>query len=100
MTATDLRTGAALVRALIDGDDSARWPLSDWIAENGLPGRDHRDSQAAVQRLRLYDGAATRTRPRLCPPGEVPCYYLCADGHCSLGTWPAWAWEPLALVEE
>ncbi len=43
MTTDQLRTGATLVRVLIEGDESARLPLSDFVEEFGVPpvGRSH-----------------------------------------------------------
>lgn len=100
MTATDLRTGAALVRALIDGDDSVRGPLSDWLEQYASPlQRWPQHLRRAIDLLRDFD------RPVCCGVlGQTGQYRLvwARTEDCdpvTIGQWPAWAWEPLALEQ-
>lgn len=85
MTNDQLRTGAALVRALVEGDDTARLPLSDFVEEFGLPASENvigyairvlRNGLSTYQFSRSYDGRI----------------FTYLNG-ALIGTWPLWAWE-------
>lgn len=87
---TDLRTGAALVRALLAGDETARGVLADWLEQNGPLGTTIDQWVKALRRLRYRVGP---------PPLRVPPYKP-ADGvqvyigyGWLLGTWPAEVWD-------
>lgn len=90
MTPDQLRTGAALVRALLDGDDTARGPLSDWILEHGLPLGAPYDQQHAARLLRAGGGTVTT---HVGSRGGVRAGYSTPREWTWLGTWPAWAWN-------
>lgn len=109
MDAATMRQGAALVRALLAGDDSVRGPLSDWIEEWGLPNlitpfpEEHNAKVAAVLRggnwalHKLDVSRRSGKRPRLYSPriigGDGAMWYR-------LGTWPAWAWDASEVPSE
>jgi hypothetical protein len=95
MTHDQLRTGAALVRALWEGDETARGPLSDWIEqEGGLPGMYSVNDRAIVYALRrglrlsmevVHDDAEHVAVVNVAC--EVSSRWLW------LGVWPKWAWQ-------
>jgi hypothetical protein len=96
VTTDQLRTGAALCRALVEGDDSARGPLSDWVEEFGLPwpaGSTLAADSAwltgrAIGRLRDGRGYALRKSG-----GDFVALWFADENYAWLGTWPKWAWD-------
>ena len=100
MTPDQLRCGAALVRALVEGDDSARGPLSDWIWEHGLPDCEDYETAEALALLRsdrvVYTLGHDRPHPkRVLLVADLPGNRRGTES-AWLGTWPALAWEPEA----
>lgn len=95
MTHDQLRTGAALVRALVEGDESARGVLADWIDDHGLPQTHPTEAERSASILRRPE----HLRP-WCGNLPTPVVWLIPESEWAavpmfapLGCWPRWAWN-------
>lgn len=103
MTLDQYRTGAALVRRLTEGDLEARFPLSDFLEEFGMPNRsgEYASENALVWTLRelRLDGDKTPSGHPIAvtatPIGNsfIYCVYRGPKRSAWVGTWPRWAWD-------
>jgi hypothetical protein len=99
MTPDQLRQGAALVRCLVEGDETARGPLSDWLEDNGSPWSDDRQPLPVLSwwlwdlRSPVVKGRVAISRPY---SDVVKAEYIggpSGAGIWTIGYFPLWAWE-------
>jgi hypothetical protein len=88
MTPDQLRQGAALVRCLVEGDETARGPLSDWLLENGCLSPD-----SCVLRYLREGGAVKAWRDEDAGTVYVRAYPVGTGVVFMLAEFDAWAWE-------
>ena len=88
MTTDQLRTGAALVRALVEGDETARGPLSDFLLQHEQISEENvevlRQPWAVLSVIRFF-GERLVCVHRNAKPITPPCF--------NLGWFPTWAWN-------